>query len=410
MSFFASSRQRSGQLATVVIIMIVFIAGFAFGNQFATVSAAQNPLTPPADSQELFAPFWQVYNLILNDYVDPQGQALDRAKLVDGAISGMVNSLGDQFSAYMDPKSFPEINQELEGQFEGIGVVIRTDDATKAIEVVSVLEGSPAQSVGIHQGDIFLKVGDVDVSTMTQTDLANYVRGKEGTSVKITMLRDGQPIEFDVTRAKITVPNIEQKKLDDHIGYIKLNQFSADARGDIDKALATLDPKSLNGLILDLRGNPGGLLNTAIDVGSAFLKDKTILIEDFGKGNTQTYQSNGNYAGIDVPMVVMVDEGSASAAELIAGALQDNQRATVVGETSFGKGTVQTWQQLINGGGVRLTIARWLTPDKHWIHHQGITPDIVVPWDQSKEPLGSTADPQLDAAVRFLEAAIPAPN
>ncbi len=408
MSFLASLRQRSGQVTTAAIIAIVFVAGFAFGNQYAAVRAEQSPLTPPADSQELFAPFWQVYNLILNDYVDPQGKPLDKGKLVDGAINGMVNSLGDQFSGYMDPKTFPSINQELEGQFEGIGVVIRTDDATKAIEVVSVLEGSPAQTVGIQQGDIFSKVDGIDVSAVNQTDLATYVRGKEGTKVKVTMIRDGKPIEFDITRAKIVVPNIETKQLDDHIGYVKLNQFSPDARAEMDKALATLDPQSLNGLILDLRGNPGGLLDTAIDVGSAFLKDNTILIEDFGKGNTQTYKSNGNYANINVPMVVMVDEGSASAAELIAGALQDNHRATVIGETSFGKGTVQTWQQLINGGGVRLTIARWLTPDKHWIHHQGITPDIVVPWDQSKEPLGSTADPQLDAAVHFLEAAVPA--
>jgi len=160
--------------------------------------------------------------------------------------------------------------------------------------------------------------------------------------------------------------------------------------------------------VLDLRGNPGGLLTTAIDVASAFVKDGTILIEDFGEGNEQIFEANGSYIGVSVPLVVLVDDNSASASELVAGALQDNGRATIVGVTTFGKGTVQTWQSLVNGGGIRLTIARWLTPNGNWIHGQGITPDVIVEWPV--EGRDNTIDPQLNAAIELLEMRAVEPN
>ena len=400
-----SLHSRLRHLTIAVVILIVFAAGFALGNQQAVI-AAQSQFTPPRGTDELFAPFWQVYNLIQEQYVDPDGNPVDNSKLVDGAISGMVDSLGDEFSGYMDATAYPMINQELEGKVEGIGVVIRTLEDTNEIEVVSVMADSPAATAGIVPGDIFAEVNGEDISELNQTELATRVRGPEGTPLTLTMKRGDELIDFNLTRASIIVPMVESRLLEDNIGYLRLNQFGPDARADIDKALTAMQASELNGLVFDLRGNPGGLLTTAIDVGSAFILEGPILVEDFGSGSERVYNATGNFSGLTIPIAVLVDESSASASELVAGALQDTGRATIIGETTFGKGTVQTWQQLVNGGGIRLTIARWLTPDRHWIHKQGIVPDIVVDWDPTYPD--EENDIQLNAAVDFLESQISA--
>ncbi len=397
MKFLTVRRGRLQHLSLVLIVTVIFLAGFMVGNQFA-VGKAQSDTTPPPEAEKAFESFWQVYNLIQSDYIDK----VDTNTLVDGATKGLVDSLGDQFSSYMNPEVYKLVNSDLSGQFDGIGVVIHTIDGTKQIEVVGLLDGAPAQGVGIQPGDIFTAVNGVDVTQMDQTQLAALVRGPEGTDVTITMKRGDKLIDFTIKRAHITVPNAESQVLPGNIGYIKLNQFTATARADLDTALKAIDVNSRAGLIFDLRDNPGGLLSSAIDVGSAFIKSGTIVIEDFGKGKQNTYDANGNYADITVPIVVLVNENSASASELVSGALQDHHIATILGAQTFGKGTVQTWHPLNNGGGVRLTIARWLTPDGHWIHKQGITPDIKVDWKPTTfDP--NQPDPQLNAAVKFLE-------
>jgi carboxyl-terminal processing protease len=340
---------------------------------------------------------WQVYNLIQSDYIDP----VELDVLVDGAVTGMVEALGDQFSGYMDPHTYAFLNDDLEGEIEGIGVVIRTDEQTSEIEVVGVLDGAPAQAAGILPGDIFYEVNGTNVVGMSQLELAGEVRGPEGTDVTITMRRGDELVEFSITRARIVIPNVEAEVLDSGMGYIKLNQFSATARQDIDAALVDMDVNSLNGLILDFRDNPGGFLNSAVDVASAFIEEGTIVTEAFSDQDPRVFEATGDYANIDVPIVVLVNEGSASASELVAGAMQDSEVATIIGETTFGKGTVQTWHDLVNGGGVRLTIARWLTPNGQWIHENGIEPDIVVEW--TPESYDDPNDLQLDAAVEFLQ-------
>jgi carboxyl-terminal processing protease len=214
------------------------------------------------------------------------------------------------------------------------------------------------------------------------------------------MRRGSDTLDFKITRAKITTPVVESKTLDDGIGYVKLRSFDVNAYQEVNSAIDKLGGKNLKGLVFDLRGNPGGLLNSAIDVASLFLKSGTVLVEDFGNGNKQTYTTNGKYLGYDVPLTILVDENSASASELVSGAMQDSGRATLVGVKTFGKGTVQTWQQLVNGGGIRLTIARWLTPNGHWIHGNGITPDVVVEWPQNNRDPNN--DPQLKAAIESL--------
>jgi len=394
--------KRSAHLVTSAVVAIVFVAGFALGNQHA--AGAQSPLVAPAGVEEDFEPFWQVYNLIQDNYVDPEGDQLDQQKLIDGAIQGMIESLGDQFSGYMDPETFPMISQELEGEIQGIGVVIRTLPETNAVEIVSVMVGSPAEEAGILAGDIFAAVDGEDVSAMSQIELAQNVRGPEGSTVNLTMLRGDALVDFVVERARIVIPMIESEVLDDDIGYVRLNQFGPDARADINAAIDAMNPDELDGFIFDLRGNPGGLLSAAIEVGSAFVPDGTILVEDFGNGREQVIGANGTYLGLDMPVVVLVDEASASASELVAGAMQDHDSATIIGETTFGKGTVQSWQPLVNGGGIRLTVARWLTPDRNWIHHNGITPDYIVEWNPTsvEEATDPAQDAQLQAALGFL--------
>lgn len=387
---------RVRQLQISLLVIVVFAGGFVLGNQH-SISMAQNSFSMPPEAEALFEPFWQVYNLIQSDYLD----SVEPEILVDGAINGLMDSLGDQFSGYMDPEVYPLLNDDLSGEIEGIGVVIQTLEDTGEIEVVNVLTGAPAIEAGILPGDIFTAVNGEDVTGFSQLELAGKVRGAAGSSVTITMLRDEELIDFTMNRARIQIPTVESRILDNSIGYIKLFEFNDDARAALDDALAELDASELNGLIFDLRGNPGGLLNSAVDVASAFLDDGVILIEDFGDGREQTLNVNGNFSGVTIPMVVLVDETSASASELVAGALQDQGRATIIGEITFGKGTVQTWHQLTNGGGVRLTIARWLTPDRHWIHEQGITPDVIVEW--TPESYNDPNDVQLFTAQRYLE-------
>jgi carboxyl-terminal processing protease len=388
--------QRTFKVQLGLLILVVFATGFVLGSQYSIGLAQSTNDSVSAEDEAAFEAFWQVYRLIKFEYIDQ----IERAKLVDGAISGMVDALGDQFSGYMDAEIYPLINSDLSGEIDGIGVVIRTIEETNEIEIVNILKGTPAQAAGVKIGDIFIAVNGEEVIGFNQLELAGKVRGPAGTEVVITFKRGDEMIDLTMTRAHIAIPNIESKVLEGDIGYIKLYEFTDQARHQIDQALTGLKVNDLNGLILDLRGNPGGLLSSAINVGSAFIKEGVILYEDFGDGREQVFNADGSYSDIIVPIVVLVDETSASASELIAGALQDRNVATIIGETTFGKGTVQSWHGLVNGGGVRLTIARWLTPDRHWIHDQGVTPDISVEWNP--EDPNDPNDLQIEAALDYF--------
>ncbi|MGQ9887507.1 MAG: S41 family peptidase [Aggregatilineales bacterium] len=377
---------------------IVFAAGFVVGTQSSEARAQGGP----ERGETLFRPLLEAFAVIEDQYVDPFGRELRREALLDGAIRGMVDALDDEYSGYMDPASYALSNSDLAGQFEGIGVVIRRGD--NGIEVVGVMDGTPAAQAGVRVGDVFVEVDGVDVTRDNNLELATKVRGPAGTTVNITFRRGSELITMEIVRARIDIPNIEQRIIEGtNLGYIRLNQFTSEARQQINQALADLNINSRDGLIFDLRGNYGGLLSSAIEVGSAFIESGPIVIEDFGDGRPETVlRANGSYSGITVPIVVLVDETSASASELVAGALQDLDVATIIGEPTLGKGTVQVWRQLSNGGGVRITIARWLTPERKWIHGQGITPDIIVEWTP-EEAADGKPDPQLSAAVKYLE-------
>jgi carboxyl-terminal processing protease len=388
-------------LPTTTFVVIAFLVGFLVGTQ-SDLTLAQDNTQPPPEAEESFASFWQAYNLIQSDYLDKVAPET----LVNGAIDGLMNALDDQFSGYMDPEVFPLLNQDLEGEISGIGVVIRTNEDDE-IEVVGILEDTPAQRAGVQPGDIFAEVDGQDMTGVNQTELATLVRGPEGTTVNIVFRRGEDMIPFTIERARIEVPNVEAEALSEDIGHVRLNSFTPDARRELEDAIASLNPDQLEGLILDFRGNGGGLLDSAIDVASLLIPEGTVLVEDFGERQV-TLEARGNAVNYDLPIVLLVDETSASASELVAGAWQDYDLVTVIGETTFGKGTVQTWHPLINGGGVRLTIARWLTPQGNWIHDVGVTPNITIEWN----PLSAEEfedDVQLEAAVQFLRGELTQP-
>lgn len=400
MSWTRAAWERMRPFQTQFVIVAVFVTGFILGSQY-TVGSAQGDTAPPPDAKEAFEPFWQVYNLIQRTYLDRD--TLDQTKLVDGAIRGMIDTLEDPFTGYMDAAQYPTMRNDLSGEFEGIGAVVETIEDSGEIRIATVLEGSPAEAAGLQGGDIFVSVDGEDVTQISQFDLVTKVRGPEGTTVRLTMRRGDSLIDFSIIRKRMEIETVESKKLNDSIGYLKLREFNSNAYDQLQAALAALEVNNLEGLVLDLRGNPGGFLTSAIDVASMFLKEGNVVIEDFGGGEQERLDVNPErYIGVSVPLVVLVDENSASASELVAGALQDQERATIVGTTTFGKGTVQTWSGLVNGAGVRITIARWLTPNGNWIHEQGITPDIVV--ENGADPHSTTSeDPQLDAAIQILE-------
>ncbi|NDJ78310.1 MAG: S41 family peptidase [Chloroflexi bacterium] len=349
------------------------------------------------DIEELFDPFWAAWDLLHAEY----GGDLDDTTLMEGAIIGMLSSLGDPHTDYMDPDTYAHILEAMSGAYEGIGATVRKDENTGGLELVSIIEVSPAEAAGLRPGDQIVEVAGDDVTGLTQSEIVALVRGPAGTPVLLGILRPGEPeiLEFEVIRDEITAPSVYSEMLDGDIAYIRLVQFDLDTGVLLRNVIEELDVNNRSGLILDVRADPGGYLTTSIEVASVFIEEGPVVIER-GPGREHTYQALGNAIAPDVPMVVLVDEGSASASELVAGALQDLDRAVVVGMPTFGKGSVQTWRELSNGGGVRITISRWYTPNGTSVSEVGITPDIIVPFEiESPED----DDPQIQAAIEVLQ-------
>lgn len=380
------------QLGTAFIV--VFIIGFLLGNQITVIQAQSNT---NATEAEVLSPVYQAYDYIQDTYI----AQVEDTVLIDGAIDGMVRALEDQFSAYLVPDANERFNASLSGDMEGIGATIRVIPETGEIEVVNTLPNTPARAAGVQAGDIFYAVNGEDVLGLDQMELLPLVRGPAGTPVTITFKRGDELVDITITRERFEIPSVEYELLNDDIGYIYLIDFSARSRSQIDEALNMLDVNNLNGLVLDLRGNPGGLLTSAIEVTSAFLPDGVVLYEVFGDGSERIFQADGSFYGVTVPITVIVDRASASASELFAGALQDRELATIVGDVTFGKGSVQVIHQLVNGGGLRITIARWLTPLRNSINEVGVTPDILVPITEDFD-FERDGDIQLQAAINYL--------
>ena len=352
----------------------------------------------PEDLQQLFTPFWETWTLVHEQYVD---QPVDDVALMRGAIRGMLEALGDDHTSFMDPQEFQDANAGLAGNYEGIGAYV--DTTGDYLTVISPIKDSPAEAAGLRAGDKIIAIDGEDMTGINPELARRKVLGPAGTTVILTILREGEEKPFDVsiTRAKIIVKSVEYEMKGD-IAYIQLNTFGDTTSRELRDALKELMAQNPKGLILDLRNNGGGYLRTSVEVLSQFVeKGQVALYEQYGDGRRDTFETLGGGLATQIPMVVLINEGSASASEIVAGALQDYGRATLVGVKSYGKGSVQNWIPLNNDeGAVRITIAKWLTPKERTIHKTGLEPDVLV--ELTKEDRDAERDPQLEKALELL--------
>lgn len=410
----ARSRPSTPIAAAALVVMILagsvlFLSGWALGR-----TQANQPGTPAADAQD-FAAFWDAYDAITGRYA---GGPVDHKTIVEGAIKGMFDAVGDPYSLYMSPDQFRQSLQGLSGQFEGIGAEIGTEDAagrasscttlstTCRLVVTSPIDGSPAASAGIRAGDVISAVDGTSVDGLTVDAATARIRGPRGTKVTLTIVRgSAAPFPVVITRDIIVQPEITARTIaGGKVGYIKLAQFSDNSSVQFKAALAADVSAGLKRIVIDLRGDLGGFVTAARTIASQFIASGPIFIAVDAQGNRTTTNAEPGGVAVDpsIQVVVLIDHNSASASEIVAGALQARGRAKLVGETSFGKGTVQQWTELSdNFGGYRLTVARWLTPDGRSINHVGLTPDVPVTLPQNV-PVGT--DPVLDRALQILGA------
>ena len=316
-------------------------------------------------------------------------------QLVEGAIKGLVNSLDDPYSVYLDSKTYSKLQEQIRGSFGGIGILVGVQD--HYLTVVKPFANTPAARKGIKAGDIITAIGDQKTKDMDTETAVNLMRGPVGSEVTLTVLRDGETKPFTLTREEISVPTVEGHMLpkENHIGYIVISQFTENTGDELVRTLRELREKGLAGLVLDLRDNPGGELGSAIKVADQFLGQGPIVHIDYRVGRDQTFDAEPDQ--LDLPLSVLVNKGSASAAEILAGAIKDAGVGTLVGTQTFGKGIVQTVFPIDNGAGLKLTTARYLTPKKQDIHKKGIAPDVVLDQEPAAEE-----DKQLEKAVQLV--------
>jgi carboxyl-terminal processing protease len=406
-------RVRLVPIAAAVVAVLagsaLFLSGYTMGRQ-----AASEPGTP-VSAAEAFQPFWDAYHTVIDRYA---GGDVDRNSLIQGAIRGMIAALGDPYSTYLTSDEYRQSLQGISGQFEGIGAEIATQatDGTQGcatlgpdchLLITAALAGSPAELAGLKAGDLVLEADGAALDGLTIDGARDKIRGPKGTVVTLTIQRgSAAPFDVSITRDVVQEREVTSKVLaEGAVGYVRLAGFSDAAAIQLTDALTAHVQAGRTRLILDLRGNPGGYVTAARTVASQFISSGVIFWEQDAQGNQVATEAGPGGAATDpkLKIVCLIDGGTASASEIVAGALQDTGRATLVGEQSFGKGTVQQWQELTGeGGAFKLTIARWLTPDKRWIHKVGLTPDVVV---KLPDPIPAGADPVLDRGLEVLGAA-----
>jgi len=378
----------------VVLISIVFGTGFFIGKL--------QVICPVCKPEEVdFSLFWETWNVLKEKFYQPE--KFDTQKMTEGAISGMVKSLGDPYTSFFNPQETKEFFEEALGTFEGIGIEI--DKKKEELVVIAPLEGTPAKRAGIRAGDKILKIDDKETVDLSLEEAVKLIRGPKGTEVKLTISRGDwkEPKEFKISRALIKIPSLKWELKEDDIVYLKLYQFFDRTGDDFRKSAIEILNSPAKKIILDLRNNPGGYLEVAREISGWFLKrGDIVVIEDFGPGKEKNeYKADGNEKFLDYPIVVLINQGSASASEILAGALRDNRNVLLIGEKSFGKGSIQELEELRGGSSLKITIANWLTPKGQLITDKGLEPDIKV--EMSEEDYEQDRDPQLEKALEVIK-------
>ncbi len=328
------------------------------------------------------------------------GELPDGHALAYGAVRGMLTALDDPYTSFIEPRISAILQEDATGEFEGIGAMVRMRE-DGYLEIASLIPNQPAEAAGVLPGDLIVGVGDTSIVGLGLYEAISYIRGPADTEAELEIIRPGiqERIYITVVRARIDIPIVESRLLDDDIAYLSLSEFDAMAAERVETTLAELLDGNPRGLILDLRNNPGGWLNQAIAVADLFLDEGIVAIQRDSLGNEQRFPSGDGDIGEAIPLVVLINAGSASASEIVAGALQDRGRATLIGTQTLGKGSVQLPNNLEDGSQLRVTIARWYTPGEQPLHGSGLTPDFEVAFSMEMPP---DEDPQLDAAVAYL--------
>lgn len=372
------------------ILLIVLVVGLGANFFFRSAFASELKALP-----KRIQVLYDVYQLISNFYVDD----VNSDKLIDGAVKGMVGEL-DPFSTFLDTKAYKAMQTDLfEGSFGGVGIVITIRD--EKLTIVSPIKNTPGEKVGLMANDVILEVDGKSTEGISTETAADWMRGEPGTKVKLIVKRgDAEPVVYEITRAMVEVPFMEYELRKDQIGYVNVAKFGQGVGRDVEKAVTEMLSKGAKGIILDLRNNPGGLLSEAVDMGSVFI-DQGPIVHVRQRGNmTETLKVNRFVKHVKTPLVVLVNGGSASASEIVSGAVQDTGVGVLMGTKTFGKGTVQQVIPLSDGSAISMTIARYYTPKDRFIHEHGLDPDIVVELDAEQYKKG--IDNQLDAAVKYI--------
>lgn len=404
----AEPTKPSGRLLLLLLALVVaYVAGVKTGasgysfepKEFRIINRANQPKT--VDYQLL----WDAVSAVNESYIEGP---LDPQKVLYGAVRGAVKSSGDPYTDFFEPSELKEFREDLKGTFEGIGAEIGKRNGQ--IVIVAPLSGSPAERAGLKARDAVLKVDGQIVADWSVDEAVTKIRGPRGSEVTLTVYRTGKDLPFDVkiVREKIQVQSVrwELKEIESggqkrRVALVTLSRFGDDTRQAFDRAVNELLTKSVDGIVLDLRNNPGGYLQTAVDVASAWLEPGTLVVtEEKRQGDPIRYLAKGNSRLKTVPTVVLINGGSASAAEILAGALRDHRAATLVGEKSFGKGSVQELINLSGDSAVKVTVARWITPSGKNLNRDGLSPDVEVSYEQAD--VDADRDPQLDEAFKHL--------
>ena len=385
-----------------VLILLVALFAVSTGSYYAGLQQVLGgrEIAPDPEIQSEFKIFWEAWELVESEYVDES--TVDQREMTYGAIKGMLSSLEDANTRFSDPVDAVHVEEHIRGSFEGIGVRVEMRDGH--LTVVAPLEDSPGEKAGLRGGDIISKVDGTDIGSLSLGESVRLIRGPRGTKVVLTIVRAGQPpFDVEIERAEIKLRSVRGEMLGD-IAYLKINNFNATSPDQLTSTMQELLAQEPVGLILDLRNNPGGLLSSAVHVTSQFLSGGVVLREERRDADPQVFAVQSGGIATEIPMVVLVNSGSASASEIVAGALQDTGRAVLIGEKTYGKGTVQTLNRLSDGSILHLTIARWSTPDDRLIEKVGLEPDIAI--ELTDDDRASDRDPQLERAKQHLRSVV----
>lgn len=418
----------------LIILVLTFVLGWQLGHRdYVAQWTNFKPNLKIVNEQPFdrntnidFKLFWETWDLVSSKYIDKK--ALDPQKLYYGAIQGMVAAIGDPYTVFLPPEAQKASKEQLGGSFEGVGLQLGYNK-DKRLSVIAPLKGTPAEKAGVRAGDLIFKINDKDAINLSLPEAVSLIRGPKSSQVSLSLIRDNEPkpIDVQITRDTIVVKTIELQtkttkpatpavtpastptqtrqsavetkttKSGKSVAYIRVSQFGEKTRGEWDQAISDALAQAPQGVIVDVRNNPGGFLDAAIYLASDFLDGEIVVIQEDARGNRQVLSTVFKGRLLKLPVVILINKGSASASEILSGAIQDHKRGILVGEQTFGKGTIQTTEDLPGGTGLHITTAKWLTPSERWIHNVGLTPDIKV---EVKD--NDPGDPQLDKALEVL--------